>query len=218
MASRPCRLQTMLGAMLRILVPVMMMIGTYGLSYFAYAIPLSAFDDQALLGQAGLFPSHWLSAGHITIMIAFFIVMMMNRLFGPAYALLITVLSWSAVAAFVYFGWPSCAPALSLPAQAPQWPTAMPFVIALGTAHLAGIIVFDALRGRPWWRAPLIGSLTAAVVLPVLDWIVGRSQDSFLISSVTLDLVIKVATALILVVAYGFLRPLARPRSGFGGY
>lgn len=206
------------GAAARLILPVLFLIGAYVLAYIARTEPIQVFDNQALLGQAGLEPSRWLTLAHPVILIAFFVVMLTNRMYGPPYALLQIVLGWIILGAVVLFAWPDVSRFVPQAGTMPNWRAALPFLGALAGAHLASIISFDAMRGRPWWRAPLFGGLAAAIVLPALSWGLGHEPGVPWISALTLDLALKVAAAFTLLAPYALLRPIAKPRDGFGGY
>ena len=206
------------GGFLRLILPVLVLISAYALTYLAGATPIRLFDNQALLGQAGLEPSRWLTAAHLAIFVPFFVVMLTNRMYGPAYALLQIVLSWSILAGIVLFAWPQVQLVLPQAGTMPDLCAAVPFLGALAGGHLFSIILFDMMRGRPWWRAPLFGGLAAAFVLPMLYWSLSHSPGTPWISALTLDVALKVAAAFTLLAPYALLRPLAKPRDGFGGY
>jgi hypothetical protein len=210
--------QGVFGALLRLILPVLVLIGAYTLTYLAGATPITLFDNQALLGQAGLEPSRWLTGAHLAIFIPIFVVMLTNRMYGPAYALLQIVLSWIILAGIILFAWPQAQLLLPQLGTVPDWRAGGPFLGALAGGHLFSIILFDMMRGRPWWRAPLFGGLAAAFVLPVLYWSLGHGPGAPWISALTLDVALKVAAAFTLLAPYALLRPLAKPRDGFGGY
>ena len=206
------------GAILRLFFPVLFLIGAYGLAYVAGDYAITLFDDQALLGQEGLAPSRWLTLGHLAILLPVFVVMMTNRIYGPPYALAQIVASWLILAGVVSFGWADLAFYMSGLGPQPALDGALPFLGALGLAHVVSILVFDTMRGRPWWRAPLFGGLAGAVVLPLVSWGLSHAPGAPWISGLTLDLALKVATAFTLLLPYALLRPIAKPRDGFGGY
>lgn len=207
-----------LRVVLRLILPVLLLIGAYVLAYAARTEPIRVFDGQALLGQSGLAPSRWLTLSHLAIFLAFFVVMITNRMFGPAYALLQIVVSWIILGAVAVFGWPEVSRLLPQAGTLPAWDASWPFLAALGGAHLFSIILFDTMRGRPWWCAPLFGGLAAAFAMPALYWGLGHAPGAPWISALTLDLALKVAAAFTLLAPYALLRPIARPRDGFGGY
>jgi uncharacterized PurR-regulated membrane protein YhhQ (DUF165 family) len=182
------------------------------------AWPITQFDNQALLGQDGLYPSAWLSCGDLAIMIAFLPVMLTNRMFGPAYAFIQIVLAWFAAAGLYVFALPALDAALKLTVPLPPQHMFTIFLGALAGAHLLSIVVFDSMRGPTWWRAPLLSGIFAAIALSGLFWGLLRAPPGAWISPLTLDLALKVAMSFLLLFLYGLLRPLTKPRDGFGGY
>jgi hypothetical protein len=109
------------GAMMRLVMPVLCLIGAYGFAYMTRTLPIHLFDNQAVLGQAGLEPSRWLTFSHLAVLIAFFTVMIVNRMYGPAYALVQIVLSWIIVAGVVLFAWPDISRLLPQLGTVPDW-------------------------------------------------------------------------------------------------
>jgi hypothetical protein len=92
------------------------------------------------------------------------------------------------------------------------------FLVALGIAHVVSIVTFDQARGKPWWRAPFYGGLSAAVALPILYWPIAKLGAEPFLGRMFIDLAVKVATVYVLLAPYALLRPLIRPRGGLGGY
>jgi hypothetical protein len=207
-----------LGATLRLMLPVLVLIGAYALAYGARSYAIILFDNQAFLGQAGLAPSGWLTLSHLVILLAFFVVMLTNRMYGPSYALLQIALSWTLMGLVILFGWSWVTQYLPQLGTAPDLSASWRYLGALAGAHLISIILFDSMRGRPWWRAPLFGGLAGAVALPLLFWGMSYQQGTPFISALVLDVALKVAVAFTLLIPYGLLRPIAKPRDGFGGY
>ena len=92
----------------------------------------------------------WLTWGAFTYPVAFLVSDLLNRRFGPHAARRV---------AWVGFGFAVC---VSLWAATPR------IALASGTAfivaQLLDIHVFDRLRHGPWWRAPLLAVIPAAVL------------------------------------------------------
>jgi len=204
---------------LRLTLPVVLLLASYGLAFFGQRYAIILLDNQEWLGQSGLKPSLWLTAGHIAIMLSFFLVIVTNRLFGPAYALLQIVIAWLIAGALRVFAWPQLTTLLHQDGTVlPPQDVMLIFLGALALAHLVSIVMFDSMRGRPWWRAPLLAALAGAVILPAVYWPALHPQAVPWISRLTLDLALKVAAAFVLLAPYALLRPITRPRDGFGGY
>jgi hypothetical protein len=202
----------------RAAVPAVTLSAAYLAAYGLSDEPIAVFDNQALLGQAGLHPSAWLGYGHLAIMLAFFAVMLTNRMFGPAYALLQTLLAWIIAGGVYLLGLPALNTALHHDAGLPGQPVFTLFLGALAAAHFVSILIFDSMRGPIWWRAPLLSGILAAICLSGIYWGVLRAPASAWVSRLSLDLALKVAVAVLLLAPYALLRPLTKPRDGFGGY
>jgi uncharacterized PurR-regulated membrane protein YhhQ (DUF165 family) len=162
-------------------------------------------------------PSYWLSAGHLMLPIAFFVVNITNRKYGATYAYGQVIITWVLLAvATLYlmaaFGdWKTDNPF-------PPLQTSVAFLAAFGVAQIFNVSVFDRTRGRTWWGAPLISLLWASLVYvvifhPVANW----GLDQVWMPKMVTDLSLKWVSALILLVPYHFLRKSIRPMPGYGG-
>lgn len=206
------RVLAVLLVVLRLIVPVAALLAVYGASYW-YQQPITLLDG--LFPPSALTPGYWLTLGHLLIMLAFFVVMLANRAFGPPYALATVVIAWLIlVGAWLYVA-DMVATFPGSPLPPPRVLTA--FLVALGLAHLASIVLFDQTRGKPWWRAPFYGGL-GALLLPLIYWPLAKWGSEPFLGRMAVDLAIKAALVYVLLGLYALLRPLIRPRAGLGGY
>lgn len=196
----------------RLFLPVVFLMAAYACACISQAYPIVVLDpfvDPA--------PGTWLTARHIAIMIAFFISMLSNRARGPAFAFAQLVLTWlvlaAVLAALIYH------PIAGLPAPTEATLLAgAPFLGALFAAHVVNILVFDGMRGIPWWRAPFFAGIFAAVTLPVIYWFLVRTADMPWLTHAAIDAGVKAFAVLVLLFPFAMLRSATRPRNGFGGY
>jgi uncharacterized integral membrane protein (TIGR00697 family) len=108
---------------------------------------------QFLFGQ-------WLTWGAFTYPLAFLVTDIMNRVYGPAaarrvvFAGFLTGVACSAVGTQIMgeFG-----PLVT-------WRIALGSGVAFLTAQLLDVAVFDRLRGRGWWQAPVFSSIFGSSV------------------------------------------------------
>jgi uncharacterized PurR-regulated membrane protein YhhQ (DUF165 family) len=179
---------------------------------------LVQFPVQAQLGPINL--ADLLTWGAFTYPVAFLVTDLSNRHFGPRGARLVVVSGF--VVAVILSIW------LATPRIA----------IASGTAFLVAqlldISIFDRLRARPWWQAPLFSSLVSsgldtliffglafAAPFAFLDTGLGRADGSLVfpapllglgpevelwISLAAGDFVVKLALAALCLAPYGVLR------------
>ncbi len=94
--------------------------------------------------------NNWLTWGAVSYPIAFLVADVLNRRFGP-----------QAARRVAYFGFVS-ALVISIFVATPR--IALASGSAFLVAQLCDIYLFDRLRNRSWWQAPLVGGLAGAVV------------------------------------------------------
>ena len=200
------RIGMLLGAFLRLVIPIVLLATVSGASYVYAGSPAPAFVAQP-----------WLNLGLLVLPVTFLAVHLTSRRYGAGYALAQVLLTFVAVAALSYFGRAQITQALG-EQHAPLREIAG-FAAGLLVAQLVAIFLFDRLRGPRWWQAPLMASLLGGIALSLVafpasfagtqvDWS-GRMLDYMAVTSVA---------AVLLVIPYWILRPLVPPRPGFGGY
>ena len=147
--------------------------------------------------------SDWWTWGTLTYPVAFLITDLTNRTFGAAKTRLV-----------VYAGF-ACAVALSI------WLATPRIALASGTAFLVAqlcdVHVFDRLRHRSWWQAPLGSSAIASILDTTLFFSLAFALTP--VPWVTLaigDVFAKFAMAAIMLIPYGVLRARIRPAVATG--
>ena len=189
----------------------------------AVVVVASNFLVQFPFGHFGL--QDLLTWGAFTYPLAFLVNDLTNRRYGPA-----------AARKVVYAGF-AIAVVLSV------WLATPRIAIASGSAFLVAqlidVFVFDRLRERAWWQAPLISSIIGSVIdtvlffslafadrFSVLDTVLGREDGSlgfpvpFLgiggevplwLSLAFGDFCVKMLLAVLMLVPYGALLSIIRP-------
>jgi hypothetical protein len=139
----------------------------------------------------------WVTWGTLTYPVAFLVTDLTNRAYGP-----------SRTRRVVYAGF-VCAVALSI------WLATPRIALASGTAFLVAqlcdIYVFDRLRRRSWWQAPLGSSAIAAVLDTALFFSLAFYGTA--VPWVTLalgDVVAKFAMAAVMLIPFAMLRSRIR--------
>jgi uncharacterized PurR-regulated membrane protein YhhQ (DUF165 family) len=139
----------------------------------------------------------WVTWGTLTYPVAFLVTDLTNRAYGPARTRRV-----------VYAGF-VCAVILSV------WLATPRIAFASGTAFLVAqlcdIYVFDRLRRRAWWQAPLGSSAIAATLDTALFF--SLAFYGTMVPWVTLglgDVVAKFAMAAIMLIPFGILRSRIR--------
>ncbi len=124
-----------------------------GILAMAAIVVASNILVQFLYGQ-------WLTWGAFTYPFAFLVTDVMNRVYGPAAARRVVIAGFVTGAACSLIGTQimgEFGPLVSLR-------IAMGSGLAFLCAQLLDITIFDRLRGRAWWRAPLVSTLFGATL------------------------------------------------------
>lgn len=211
-------LLVLLKVLLRLLVPLAAVLAVYFGAYVTQWSYVTIFDAAVPASEWWLTPGYWLTLGHFVIMLAFFVVILANRAFGPVYALAPVVLLWLLLGAALGALMPALAAAFPGSPLPPQ-KIMIAFLAALGLAHVVGVVVFDRLRGKPWWRAPLASGIASALVMAAVYWPLAKAQGSEpWLSRMFIDFTLKAMLAAAFLLPYALLRPVIKPQDGFGGY
>ncbi|MFX3680971.1 VUT family protein [Oceaniradius stylonematis] len=182
---------------------------------------LVQFPVQATLGGINL--ADLLTWGAFTYPVAFLVTDLTNRRFGP-----------SAARTVVFAGF-ALAVALSVVLATPR--IAVASGTAFLTAQLLDVSIFDRLRAQAWWRAPLASSVIGSVLDTLIFFTLAfapafavlGANDAFAIETSSLlglfaaeaprwvswalgDLGVKLLVALAMLVPYGLLLNVSRPR------
>nr|MCU0854930.1 queuosine precursor transporter [Paracoccaceae bacterium] len=124
-----------------------------GIIAMAAVVVVSNILVQFLFGQ-------WLTWGAFTYPLAFLVTDVMNRVYGPAVARKVVLAGFVTGVACSLIGTQihgEFGPLVTLR-------VAMGSGLAFLTAQLLDIAVFDRLRDRGWWRAPLVSTLAGSTV------------------------------------------------------
>ena len=145
-------------AVVRMIVPVVALLGVLVLADFESNQAVTLFDGLFPANQPQLQPGYWLTNGHFFVALMFLVLNLTNRRYGAAYATAQVALVWLILGGLVYYYFAySDQPFTTRPL--PPVRTSAAFVVALLTAQFLSISIFDWTRGRPWWRAPLYATL-----------------------------------------------------------
>ena len=187
----------------------------------AAVVAASNFLVQFPVQQFGL--GELLTWGAFTYPVAFLVTDLTNRRFGP-----------SAARTVVFAGF-ALAVALSVVLATPR--IAVASGTAFLTAQLLDVSIFDRLRAQAWWRAPLASSVIGSVLDTLIFFTLAfapafavlGANDAFAIETSSLlglfaaeaprwvswalgDLGVKLLVALAMLVPYGLLLNVSRPR------
>jgi uncharacterized PurR-regulated membrane protein YhhQ (DUF165 family) len=219
-AVRPAKpkltIWTVVRAVLRLILPVIALLGVYFAAYLTLNDQVTAFDvfpaDKWFLN-----PGYWLTVGHLVLPLAFLVSNLTNRRYGEGYALAQLIVTWLVIGGLLYAAFKltgGLMPGSPLPSRR----ISLSFLFAIIVGQTIGITVFDKTRGRPWWGAPLFSALWGQAAFVILFYVlayVGMSDPW--VNFMLMDLAIKVAAAVLMLIPYHLLRGIIRPLPGYGG-
>jgi queuosine precursor transporter len=185
---------------------------------------LMAFSGIAMFLDSKLpyFPAtdggFWLTDSHFLVPVAFFLVHLTNRRYGPGMALAQVVLALGAVAALVLFASPDLRTLVRID-MLPPMRVAVAFAAAFFIAGFVSITAFDGARGASWWTAPFAGFLAAGIFFPLVFFPMAfAGSDVNWLREGAIYAGLLTASGIALLVPYFLFRPIVPPLPGFGGY
>jgi uncharacterized PurR-regulated membrane protein YhhQ (DUF165 family) len=158
----------------------------------------------------------WLTVSHALVPLAFFVVALANRRYGPSYAF--GQVAVSVAIALIMAAIASGRLRALLP-HAELGRLAGAFGVSFVVASFVSIIMFDSGRGPRWWLAPLLGLLSAIFVFCAVFYpaAYGGTQTAW-IHQMFIHLGLAASASVVLLLPYWLLRAAIRPLSGYGGY
>jgi uncharacterized PurR-regulated membrane protein YhhQ (DUF165 family) len=180
-------------------------------------IPADWFDAWAELPGIGR-PSLWMTQGHVLLPVAFLLSSLVNRRYGPDYAVAHILIGWALLALFAVACLYRVDPRLPV-LDLPPLLDAAAFVGAIVVAHMVAILVFDRIRGVVWWHAPLYSALWGGIVFVLIYYaLVHPGGEALWMNRMALDAGVKAAMAFVMLAPYYLMRPIVRPMPGYGGF
>lgn len=175
-------------------------VGTMGVPAFGLAVVLMCAIVVAsnLLVQIPL--NDWLTWGGLSYPVAFLVSDLLNRRYGPQAARRV---AWAGFAAAVVVS---------------VWVASPRIALASGTAficaQLLDIHVFDRLRHRVWWKAPVVSGVLAACLDTVVFFTIAfAATNTPWVTWAAGDLAIKLALNLLMLMPFRVLMwNVGRPR------
>lgn len=214
--SRPGPVSRFVTALIRLIFPVLALCAAFLLSFYLRDVPAPEF---AALGQIDplLDPSDWINQGFIVLPSVFFILNLSSRRYGAALTLTAAFIAWLVLAGGIF--WANREGLIAdFEEDVSPYALAASFTGAMAVGQLVNILLFDWLRGIPWWKAPFfaafVGGTVFAVVFntrPAMVW------DAELGGRLAVEAGIHFTWALVQLLPTLMLRRMIRPLPGFGG-
>lgn len=214
--SRPGPVSRFLTAIIRLILPVIALCAAFALSFCLRDEPV---PELARLREVDplLDPSGWINWGFLVLPLIFFILNLSSRRYGAALTLTAALLAWLVLGGGIF--WAVREGLISsFEREIAPYAVAASFVGAMVVGQLVNILLFDWLRGIPWWKAPFLAALVGGVVFavvfntrPAMVW------DAELGGRLVVEAAIQFTWALAQLLPTAMLRRAIRPLPGFGG-
>lgn len=203
------RVSEVIAAFFRLLTCVVLLL-TIGAATFVYAdMPAPGFVSQYV---------PWMGLGQLLLPLTFFAIQLVNRRYGPGYAMAQVFLAWGI--GFTALPFITGDLAKFLVATPPDLRDIASFGCALFLTHLLSVLIFDRMRGPRWWTAPLISSLVAGVVFCLIAFPAAYMGTAVTDWSVRMigGMGVMAVAAFVMLIPYWLLRSVVPPLPGFNGY
>lgn len=196
-----------LGAMLRLVFPVLLLLAILSAVYMY---------GNVRVPQLAIRP--WLTLGHALLIVPFFVVMLTNRRYGPAYALAQVVIAMGVIGSVTMANAADLSRLVPQVAHVPQR-IAVAFALAFLIANFVGIVAFDAARGPRWWTAPFASGAMCSVVFVLVYYTVGfLGTGTDWMSWMMVHGSVLAGAGVAMLVPYWMMRRIVPPLPGYNGY
>lgn len=204
----------------QIMVPTLVLCGLAVMAFVERSQPVSLLGVLSF-SDASVDPGPWFTMGHIWLLAMFGIVNLTSRRYGAGAAtgsVILTAAVLGGVWAYAAYGAAHVVLSEEMIGALVVQPMAYAMALSLVTGLLVAVVVFDLVRGRPWWKAPLLAPLIGGAVFVGLFHTLGDTAltGTFVERAVVHFAVVTFAT-LVMLVIYHMLRSLIPPAPGYGG-
>jgi len=214
--SRPGFFSRLVTALVRLIVPTIALCAVFAAAFLLRDFPIAEARHLAAIDPR-LDATEWLTWGHVMLPAVFFVLNLTSRRYGPALTLTVAFMTWVAIGGLIggaaYEGIVG-----DFEEEFAAYPVAASFVGGMVVAQLVNILVFDWVRGIPWWKAPFLAALVGGIVFsivfnmrPTAPW------DGDLAVRLLIEAGLYFSWALLQLLPTAMLRRTIRPLSGFGG-
>lgn len=203
-----------------LMLPTVLLVAAAVAGFLDRSTPVSLFGSLSFTGLR-FDPGPWFSMGHVWVFALFMVVNLTGRRHGASVAFAAV----AAAGALLALVWAYAAYGdahIVMPADMIAALTNQTMVLAVALSVMVGllvnIVVFDLVRGRPWWKAPLLAPLFGgAAMVALFHGLAGDALAGTYADKVVSHFVIVVLATLLMLVVYHALRSIIQPRSGYGG-
>lgn len=214
--SRPGPVSRFLTALIRLILPVVALCAAFLLSFYLRDEPV---PELGFLRDADplLDPSGWLNWGFLVLPLVFVVLNLSSRRYGAALTLTAALIAWLVLGAGIYWAIEEGLIG-DFEQEIAPYALAASFTGAMAVGQLVNILLFDWLRGIPWWKAPFLAAFFGGVAFAVLfNTRPAMVWDAELGGRLAVEAGIQFIWAFGQLLPTQMLRRTVRPLPGFGG-
>lgn len=214
--SRPGFFSRLITALVRLIVPTIALCAAFAAAFLLRDLPVAEARYLAAIDPR-LDATEWLTWGHVALPAVFFVLNLTSRRYGPALTLTVAFVTWFALGGLI--GWAVYEGIIAnFEEEFAAYPVAASFVGAMVVAQLVNALVFDWVRGIPWWKAPFLAALAGGIVFSIVfNMQPTATWENELAARLLVEAGLYLSWALLQLLPTSMLRRTIRPLSGFGG-
>lgn len=203
-----------------LIVPTVLLVAACVAAFLDRETPVSLLGALSVVGlrvDAGT----WFTMGHVWIFALFLVVNLTSRrhgagvVFGAVFAAAALL---GSVSAYACYGDAHVVLPADVIAALSNQTMILAVALSVITGLLVAVVLFDLVRGRPWWKAPLLAPLVGGGVFAALfHALAGTALEGAYGDRLATHMGIVVMATLLMLVIYHALRSIIRPAAGYGG-
>ena len=220
MDQKPSAMAEFLRFLGYLMMPTVLLLAAAVAGFLDRETPVSLLGSFSLVGLH-FEPGSWFTLGHMWVFALFMIVNLTGRRYGASVASGSVALTGALLAlawGYAVFGDAHVIVPADMIAALSNQTMVLAVALSVAVGLLVNIVVFDLVRGRPWWKAPLLAPLFGGTAMVALfHALAGGMLAGSYADRVIPHLMVVVLATLAMLAAYHALRSVIQPRSGYGG-
>ncbi len=203
-----------------LMIPTVLLLAAAVAGFLDRDTPVSLIGSLEAIGLQ-FDPGSWFTLGHLWVFSLFLLVNLIGRRHGASVtfaSILAAACILAGVWAYAVLGDAHVVMPADMIAALSERTMVLAVALSVSVGLLVNTIVFDLVRGRPWWKAPLLAPLFGGAVMVVLfHALAGGALAGDFSDRAAAHFGIVVFATLFMLVVYHALRAIIQPRSGYGG-